>query len=67
MTCREKLAIEHPEKFNRNVPGGIVGCPHHHDYLDHPRDCHLYYPYQTDDMELRNKNCTRCWNREIPE
>ena len=56
MTCKEKLAIEHPDKINENRMGGAVGCPSTYGYLDdpHPDFCKGDY-------------CNDCWNREIPE
>lgn len=56
MTCREKLAIEHPREVCFETPGGCFGCPHDHNYLPKPDFCCL------DDSV-----CTKCWDREIPE
>ena len=54
MTCREKLAIEHPEKCSNEYAGGCGGCPHEYGYLVKPSDC-------------EHRTCTSCWDREIPE
>jgi hypothetical protein len=55
MTCKEKLALEHPDKLSFNTLSGCVGCPDQYGYLDKPADnCGLLY------------GCERCWNREIP-
>lgn len=57
MTCREKLAKEHPECIDEICGGGCQGCPHDYGYLDRPLYCESNGP---------NK-CTECWDREIPE
>ena len=57
MTCREKLAKEHPEKIDEKYIGGASGCPHTWGYIDEMPDyC---------DMGGCSENCRRCWNREI--
>lgn len=55
MTCREKLAIEHPECIDNE--GGCKYCPSSYGYLEDPpiKDC------------LALENCNKCWDREIPE
>lgn len=55
MTCREKLAIEHPEKICPEALGGCIDCPVNYGYIE--RDGSLC-------LGLR---CTECWDREIPE
>lgn len=55
MTCREKLAIEHPDKVDECYDGGCYGCPNEYGYLNDPRYC--------GDIEY---SCTKCWDREIP-
>ena len=56
MTCKEKLALEHPDKLSFNTLSGCIGCPDQYGYLDKPADnCSLLY------------GCERCWDREIPE
>lgn len=57
MTCREKLTIEHPDQINYRSPGGCCGCPDTWGYLDRPDYCGT----------VGTDNCTRCWDREIPE
>lgn len=60
MTCREKLAKEHPEYINDTAySGGCKGCPSEYDYLSDPEFCGGY----SDKKEM----CTRCWDREILE
>lgn len=59
MTCREKLAIEHPEKIDPNELGGCWGCPQAYGYLRRPEYC---MPVKVD----KEKMCTACWDREIP-
>lgn len=39
MTCREKLALEHPDCINADCLGGCVECPSHYGYLDDPEYC----------------------------
>lgn len=57
MTCREKLAIEHPDKIKPDHSGGCEGCPHHYGYLNpDPEFCNP-----------ERYNCVKCWDREIPE
>lgn len=53
MTCREKLAKEHPEYINNWFKGGCAGCPHDYGYLPKPISC-------------VTTNCAKCWDREIP-
>ena len=60
MTAREKLAKEHPELVNEKYCGGCNGCPDQYGYLPPPSLCDLFrYPSE--------ENCSRCWDREIPE
>lgn len=58
MTCREKLMKEHPELVNSNYTGGCSKCPHSYGYLPRPDSCF---------RGLSNDECTKCWDREIPE
>lgn len=58
MTCREKLAKEHPECVDGMFDGGCEGCPSDYGYLPNPDDCNGC------EYGVR---CTRCWDREIPE
>lgn len=54
MTCREKLAMEHPEYIDKCRAGGCVSCP-------------STYGYLPDDPDLcLAGTCTACWDREIP-
>lgn len=62
MTCREKLAKEHPEKIDKSLRGGCFGCPHTYGYLADPDYC-------TDGNggnEYEKDPCDKCWDREIP-
>lgn len=59
MTCREKLAIEHPEYIDKDAyAGGCYRCPHHYGYLQKPDYC------SGGDIEVF---CRCCWNREMPD
>lgn len=60
MTCREKLAMEFPERVNPKYTGGCNACPNIAGYLDAPDYCE-------DESIPREIRCTICWNREIPE
>ena len=59
MTCREKLAIEHPEEVDSKRLGGCVGCPHTYGYAKEPEWC--------DDNNFTDEKCRRCWDREVEE
>lgn len=54
MTCREKLAIEHPEEIDHERLGGCNGCPHTYGYAKKPEEC--------GNLSLR---CWKCWDREV--
>ncbi len=55
MTCKEKLALEHPDKLSYNTLGGCISCPDTYGYLDPPIEgC------------ATPEGCIACWNREIP-
>ena len=54
MTCREKLAMERPEKVDRKRLGGCVGCPHTYGYAKKPEGC-----------ENVGFSCWECWDREV--
>lgn len=59
MTCKEKLAIERPEKIKEDEYGECIGCPHTYGYRsDRPEYCH-------NEKISRDIRCIRCWNREI--
>ena len=57
MTCREKLAIEHPEEIDPERLGGCKGCPHQYGYAKVPEWC--------DDNNFTDEKCRRCWDREV--
>lgn len=71
MTCREKLKIEHPYSVNAKYLGGCLGCPRLYGYLDNPYYCNnisIPKEYEPESNVIhRNKRCTMCWDREIPE
>lgn len=62
MTCREKLAMEHPECVDPYANGGCEGCPQDYDYLGKPDYCHGFNAHHNEHDE-----CTHCWDREIPD
>ena len=56
MTCREKLAMEHPEDVNEKWTGGCYGCPSDYGYrLDTPENCDCF----------SEEICAACWDREV--
>ena len=57
MTCREKLAMEHPELRDSRV--SEVGCPHKYGYLPIPDGC--------GECGWDGVTCSACWDRDIPE
>ena len=57
MTCREKLAMEHPEEIDPERLGGCKGCPHQYGYAKEPEWC--------DDNNFTDEKCRRCWGREV--
>ena len=60
MIAREKLGMEHPECVDEECCGGCAGCPDQYGYLPPPSLCDLFrFPSE--------ENCSRCWDREIPE
>lgn len=61
MTCREKLAIEHPDEITNDCLGGCRGCPEDYLYLGRPSFC----GDANDERSIKSK-CTACWDREIP-
>lgn len=56
MTCREKLAIEHPECVDPTCDGGCRGCPSQYGYINTNIIC-CGMP--------NDEKCTKCWDREI--
>lgn len=60
MIAREKLGMELPECIDEECYGGCTGCPDQYGYLPRPSLCDLFrFPSE--------ENCSRCWDREIPE
>ena len=55
MTCRERLAIEHPECVNEFLYSGdsYASCPSTYGYMD--------------DSDCNYMSCHECWDRQIPE
>lgn len=62
MTCREKLAMEHPGDVSEEWTGGCYGCPHAYGYLDRPENC-----VGSILNGASSRRCRECWDREIPE
>lgn len=60
MTCREKLAIEHPGGLENECLGGCEGCPHTYGYAKKPEGCN-------NNSYITYENCTKCWDREAEE
>ena len=58
MTCREKLAAEHPEHIDESFLGGCRQCPHTYGYLPQPDSCR---------PPFSEEGCAKCWDRDIPE
>lgn len=56
MTCREKLAMEHPEEIDIECFGGCNNCPSTYGYAKDPEWC-----------EAVEEKCTKCWDREVEE
>lgn len=54
MTCREKLAMEHPEEIDIQCYGGCYACPTLHEYARKPEWC-----------KPGDETCTKCWDREV--
>lgn len=59
MTCRERLAIEHPDRISDDHWGGCLGCPSEFGYLPDPEECPK--EHMVDDFD---KTCRECWDRE---
>lgn len=55
MTCREKLAIEHPERLAPEYVSGCWGCPSDFGYLPDPEYCNRR-------IDIK---CCDCWDRDI--
>lgn len=58
MTCREKLAMEHPGKIYDEGLGGCIGCPQTYGYAKAPEWCR---------GDATDSKCRKCWNREVEE
>lgn len=56
MTCREKLAMEHPGGLDNECLGGCNGCPHTYGYAQEPEWC-----------KMTEEICRKCWDREVEE
>lgn len=57
MTCKEKLIADHPNLTMAEVEKCMdIECPDTFNYLCEPEYCTGCSP-----------ECTKCWNREIPE
>lgn len=56
MTCREKLAMEHPEEIDPAYFGGCNDCPMSYKYAKKPEYC-----------KPGEETCTKCWDREVEE
>lgn len=58
MTYRERLQQEHPECVDDDYRGGCAHCPEFYGY-ELTEKCLKYH--------TNIRNCTECWDREIPE
>ena len=54
MTCREKMAMEHPGGLDNECFGGCDGCPHTYGYAQKPEWC-----------KPTEEICVKCWDREV--
>lgn len=59
MTCREKLALEHPECVGSEYIAGCEGCPSDYGYMSDPKIC--------GEQTISESLCKRCWDRIIPD
>lgn len=57
MTYREKITQDHPEKVGEEYGGGACGCP---------GALYKGAPIVTDGCRLPTRDCTACWDSEIP-
>ncbi len=60
MTYREKITEIGPYEIDYNAWGGVKGCPGTH-FKNAP------FNSMTGCIGASDANCTKCWNREIPE
>ena len=72
MTCREKLALEHPDFIDANCLGGCAECPSHYGYLDDPEYCPVKRKNEEESFLdlvelLDDETCRKCWDREVHE
>lgn len=58
MTFREKLQEEYPESVSDKFVGGCEGCPSSYGYEKST--------YTICALHCKDKECARCWDREIP-
>lgn len=65
MTCREKLAIEHPTLVNDIYCGGCADCPQDFNYISF--DNCLCVKSRSELDGLSYKECTACWDQEVEE
>lgn len=59
MTCREKLAMEHPEEERALFKHTNIACPSAYGYLPDP--------INGEEGMCAGLTCEECWEREIPE
>jgi hypothetical protein len=64
MTCREKLAIEHPEMVGGSTPVECRGCPQHYGYAKKPQYCDNIFDFDDEQIEVL---CQACWDRKVEE
>lgn len=60
ITCREKLAIDHPEYVGVEFIGGCCGCPHLDGYASIPESCRKK-------LNCSEDRCRECWDRPVEE
>lgn len=65
MTCREKLAIEHPTLVNDIYNGGCADCPHDFNYISYNNCLCVKSKSELDDLSY--KECAACWDQEVEE
>lgn len=66
MTCREKLALEHPEYIMPFMHGGCCGCPSDFDYRADPKP-QKCSKRLVKDWDKKDKACRECWDRPLDE
>ena len=60
LTCRDKLAIDHPYYVGYEYTGGCCGCPHLDGYASIPDSCRR-------SLNPSNERCSECWDRPVEE